>query len=75
LIPIIDPLLGAPKMRPCDRSNRLLGGVQDGATRRDRQICGDKALRRIKIALFRFVDDPKIASAFSLIFRRSSETS
>src|SRR3984885_13908027 len=27
-----------------DRSNRLLGGVQDGATGRNGQLCGDEAL-------------------------------
>ena len=27
-----------------DRSNRLLGGVQDGAAGRNGQLCGDKAL-------------------------------
>jgi hypothetical protein len=43
-IQIIDSLLGQPKMQPRDRSNRLLGGVQDGATGRNGQLCSNEAL-------------------------------
>jgi hypothetical protein len=40
-----------------------LGDVQDSATGRIGQFCGDKSLGWIQIILARFVDDPKIAVA------------
>jgi len=53
-----------------DRSNRLLGGVQDGAAGRYRQLCGDEALGWIQVIFAGLVDDPEIAGAFRLRVRQ-----
>ena len=59
-------LLGSPKMQPRDRSNRLLGGVQDGAPRSNRQLRRNKALPWKQIVIAGLVDNPKIAGALGL---------
>src|SRR5712671_4405453 len=56
----------------CDRSNRLLGGVQDGAPRSNGQFRRYKALARKQIIIAGLIDDPKITGALSLRVRKGN---